>query len=205
MSPLAGRFLGRDPIKYEDGWNIYELYVGLSSVDSSGECVKCCCCAENISIRATIMPNKPTDGLPPRCGTWINVTFSMSFINDNTEGDCSMEWLESSNMPVVGVKPGEWKDMMTLMPLPYDLEPWNKRKKTCPSSENVLIYDPAELAIIPGRNANRVSTFIWVLKSAPDCPCNKKEVWASARQWLTITNGVCVRSDFKMPAIPLTQ
>jgi RHS repeat-associated protein len=37
MSPLAGRFLGSDPIGYEGSpWNLYELEVFLSYVDPSG-------------------------------------------------------------------------------------------------------------------------------------------------------------------------
>jgi RHS repeat-associated protein len=39
MSPLAGRFLGRDPIGYVDGYNCYQHYFALSKVDPSGlEC-----------------------------------------------------------------------------------------------------------------------------------------------------------------------
>ncbi|MCU0720107.1 MAG: RHS repeat-associated core domain-containing protein [Pirellula sp.] len=36
MSPLAGRFLGRDPIGYEDGWNLNAFEVGLTSTDPEG-------------------------------------------------------------------------------------------------------------------------------------------------------------------------
>jgi RHS repeat-associated protein len=38
MSPLAGRFLGRDPIGYVDGLNIYESYLGLELIDPLGLC-----------------------------------------------------------------------------------------------------------------------------------------------------------------------
>ena len=36
MSPNAGRFLGRDPIGYEDGVSLYQLNVNLSSLDPEG-------------------------------------------------------------------------------------------------------------------------------------------------------------------------
>jgi len=36
MSPMAGRFLGRDPIGYSDGFNMYMLQFFLSSTDPTG-------------------------------------------------------------------------------------------------------------------------------------------------------------------------
>jgi hypothetical protein len=36
MSPLAGRFLGRDPIGYEDGMSLYENYFALNALDPNG-------------------------------------------------------------------------------------------------------------------------------------------------------------------------
>jgi RHS repeat-associated protein len=40
MSPSAGRFLGRDPIGYVDGFNIYRSNLSLHRMDPSG--LKCC-------------------------------------------------------------------------------------------------------------------------------------------------------------------
>jgi RHS repeat-associated protein len=42
MSPSAGRFLGRDPIGYEDGWNFYRLYISLHKRDPSGNGCNLC-------------------------------------------------------------------------------------------------------------------------------------------------------------------
>lgn len=42
MSPGAGRFLGRDPIGYEDGWNFYRLYISLHKRDPSGNGCNLC-------------------------------------------------------------------------------------------------------------------------------------------------------------------
>ncbi|MFN7842787.1 MAG: RHS repeat domain-containing protein, partial [Pirellula sp.] len=36
ISPLAGRFLGRDPIEYDDGDNLYRVNITLSSLDPEG-------------------------------------------------------------------------------------------------------------------------------------------------------------------------
>lgn len=36
MSPLAGRFLGKDPMGYVDGWNIYLTRFSVSGVDPHG-------------------------------------------------------------------------------------------------------------------------------------------------------------------------
>ncbi|XZE22487.1 RHS repeat domain-containing protein [Pirellulaceae bacterium SH449] len=43
MSPLAGRFLGRDPIGYGDGMNLNAILVNglMDCVDPSGECADC--------------------------------------------------------------------------------------------------------------------------------------------------------------------
>ena len=40
MSPMTGRFLGRDPIGYVDGFNIYRSNLSLHRMDPSG--LKCC-------------------------------------------------------------------------------------------------------------------------------------------------------------------
>jgi hypothetical protein len=37
MSPLAGRFLGRDPIGYVDGWTLYPVFFTLIATDPHGE------------------------------------------------------------------------------------------------------------------------------------------------------------------------
>ncbi len=42
MSPSAGRFLGRDPIGYVDGYNVYMQYFGLTDTDPSGLRKVCC-------------------------------------------------------------------------------------------------------------------------------------------------------------------
>ncbi|MFN7843312.1 MAG: RHS repeat domain-containing protein [Pirellula sp.] len=46
MSPLAGRFLGRDPIGYEDGLSQYAVYMGIKKWDPSGAWVCNCDCTE---------------------------------------------------------------------------------------------------------------------------------------------------------------
>ena len=42
MSPSAGRFLGRDPIGYVDGYHVYRQYFGLTDTDPSGLSKVCC-------------------------------------------------------------------------------------------------------------------------------------------------------------------
>jgi RHS repeat-associated protein len=42
MSPLAGRFLGRDPIGYSDGLSLYSNYFAQSDTDPSGLRKVCC-------------------------------------------------------------------------------------------------------------------------------------------------------------------
>jgi RHS repeat-associated protein len=63
ISPSAGRFLGRDPIGYEDGKSLYRLRIGLSLMDSTGRYIhdafgKWCCegdastsCCVTIKVR----------------------------------------------------------------------------------------------------------------------------------------------------------
>jgi RHS repeat-associated core domain len=46
MSPIAGRFLSRDPIGYEDGDHLYRNAMGLIRVDPSGNWVCNCNCTE---------------------------------------------------------------------------------------------------------------------------------------------------------------
>jgi RHS repeat-associated protein len=55
MSPLAGRFLGRDPIGYEGGWGLYELYMGLNETDPSGLCTNCPAGEDYVSVNQDLV------------------------------------------------------------------------------------------------------------------------------------------------------
>ena len=57
MSPLAGRFLGRDPIGYEDGWNLPASYLSLHRVDPSGQgCIIYLNCSLQVRLASTGIP-----------------------------------------------------------------------------------------------------------------------------------------------------
>jgi RHS repeat-associated protein len=48
MSPMTGRFLGRDPMRYVDGMSMYRAYFAIKSTDPTGKrdysCVACIAC-----------------------------------------------------------------------------------------------------------------------------------------------------------------
>ncbi len=47
MSGLAGRFMGRDPIGYVDGWNLSRAYLGMAQTDPNGQTI---CKCTNTSV-----------------------------------------------------------------------------------------------------------------------------------------------------------
>jgi RHS repeat-associated protein len=76
MSPLAGRFLGRDPIGYEDGNSLYLVALMFDRVDATG----------TTAIKLT----KTVADLPRTCGStqMANWRFSIDKKGDSNSGPC---------------------------------------------------------------------------------------------------------------------
>jgi hypothetical protein len=72
MSPSAGRFLGRDPIGYEDGMSLYRSKLGLRFLDPNGlQCIEgwrgeACFNFTKFKVKGTLFG----DVTPPFLGSW---------------------------------------------------------------------------------------------------------------------------------------
>jgi len=72
MSPIAGRFLGRDPIGYEDGMSLYRSQLGLRFLDPNGlQCIEgwrgeACFNFTKFKVKGTLFG----DVTPPFLGSW---------------------------------------------------------------------------------------------------------------------------------------
>jgi hypothetical protein len=196
----------------------YVLSSPLEFTDPGGECVvKCCCCAESIAIKNIKRVNDLN-----YWGTAFDTEIGLSYVQHSEDSDCTLEWWEYTDRPNHGRPVHTWVDLMKTGQgrLSPTLQPWfplppgvtyvgdpryRPRQKPCPGSESVTLPDRPALGKARGRNATRTLTFMIVVKSASGCPCKKDEVWVTARQYLTMRNGVGVIEEFKTPAIPSAQ
>ena len=213
----------RDPIGHVGSkWGLYEYCrsSALIFVDPSGECTKCCCCAESIVIRNIKRIDR--DGFWNQgqyfpfgdWGTAFDVVIGLSYRTSTSERDCTLQWFETSDVPYFDdMQPNSEIDVFENNPGPHlpggTFAPWwgppLGRDKPCPGSETVSLHDEPKIGKIKGISRKRYLLIRIVVKSAADCPCSKSEVWVTARQLLEVKNGVGIAEEFQTPAIPFLQ
>jgi RHS repeat-associated protein len=136
ISGLAGRFMGRDPIGYVDGFELYSLYFAVSNTDAMGlqsdilqpakvPCRACCCCPDDISVEKVAAD--PNQG--PRTNVKAAIKFSVkvrfSFVNISKQGvsnqdeiTCRLrfyEYVYPGSHLVGDYQHGTWNDSVNLM------------------------------------------------------------------------------------------
>ena len=208
-------FLTRDPIGYEGSeWGLYEY--GLSSPiefsDPTGECAikDCCCCAEDVVIRNVKPINSNTHwGHSFEFAVSLSYVESQLRIGGSFKEDCTFDWYETSSLPPKGtrLRPNVEEDMKKYDPKSATWDPWvTKRNKPCPGADNFPFKDSPTLAkeekdpktgVVTKRTAKRDLTIRIVITSAPGCKCSKPSVTATAKQTLSLVNGVGKDQIFK--------
>ncbi len=200
MSGLAGRFMGRDPFGYVDGLHIYRNFLVTSTTDPHGNCVKCCCCAENLTgdfklIR--LLKNPSGNGIIPVAGHELNVIATESWVRGEPSS-CTLEWWERTNhfppyLKNAGAVNGNWFNVMARFPQTPVFSDFQNKQRPCPGIVNVPIKDTPAIGVPNIPNITRTLDFAIRLISAPDCDCSHSEITIFFRQVITLNGrGVAV-------------
>jgi len=207
--PAQGRWLSRDSIEERGGINLYQFVDNdpVNQYDPFGlqaqqapQCVYCC--ANDVTIKNV---RRIDDSL--HWGTSFDVEVELEFPkgaakNGSTKyEDCQLIWKEKTDLPAIpGHQPNQWTDMYGLYPQSPTFDPWRNKQIKPGQTTHVTINDPPALGKRPGRNATRTLEFEIVVKSSSGPACQKKEVSATAWQFLEMRNGQGVTEQFKVPA-----
>lgn len=176
MSPKTGRFLGRDPIGYEDSLNIYSYLGGnvFALTDPSGLCAVDCCGCKG-SFKATEFEWQRGIGAP----AWIGVTIRLEFVPDNVDpfrqaSSCGCDSLE---MVQLATTP------------PYPFETFGERPMYGPYIDARPFGGPLTY---PNYNGSGGTTGPWAVRDGPRRP--RREGNPEGMMYFE-TCAVCLKKD----------
>jgi len=200
-NPSTGRWLNRDPIEERGGMNVYAFVANdpIRRVDRLGllwpftkkPC--CCCCAEDVQIQ-NIQPLQRGFAF----GHGFDTVIKLKYVS-GPAGDCTLKWLERTDVPYTHrMMKNVWNDMTKDPQTKSSFDDsWGKRRKPCPGSETVTDYDePMYSKLMP---RPRTLEFHIIVMSAPGCPCTKPQVEVTAKQTLDPTEAPPTQ-EFETPA-----
>jgi hypothetical protein len=167
MSPLAGRFLGRDPIGYYDGLSLYGNYFGLEKVDSEGTCANgCSCIVEELDIFPTEADPKIMTGLMKNgqnfYGNAFIVTIRLRYEKNDTGAmePCTLCWGENTDFITSpnewGLVKNQWKNLYSvysgngkdehLGQFKSQNDKFMSGEQACPGTAEITVTDTPALA-----------------------------------------------------------
>jgi len=182
-NPSTGRWLSRDGLDESGGPNLngFVQNDAVRLIDYVGLC--CCCCAEFLSIEGV-----RTFKTPWVFGHLFKLQVGMYYPGEGTTAKgCTLKWIETiveAGRPTKGPS-----DVMIDAPTSDQARFWRERKELCGTTETVSIPDAPALDR-SGWHRVRTVDFEFILESSPDCACSSKSIKATAKQVLTLDNGV---------------
>jgi RHS repeat-associated protein len=178
-NPSTGRWMNRDPLEENGGWNLYE-FVGnlpINSFDSHG---LICECAKQITFQ-NIKKVNFHDGVDV-FGHSFDVAIDLDYIHG--DGLATFEWLEKTDVvPIyyVGrVKPNEWGDIHALFQdLGIFTFKWDSRDTKSEGKRSVVEHDQPQMGILSFRPVKRTLEFDLIVNNPPCCSCDDKSRYKS--------------------------
>ena len=196
-NPEIGRWLSRDLIEENGGWNLYSFIENnaLSKVDMKGlvgqpkDC--CCCCAEDIKLSNI----KSFYDSNMHYGNSYDINITVKYIDHETNrNDCKLKWEEKTNQPY-DVDPGQtmiggyWNDMFKIFTTSPSIiaanAAWNGRLMPCPGSEPVSFSDEPTEGIY-NKDYKRFLFIRITVESGVGCPCEKPFARVNIEQILEV-------------------
>jgi RHS repeat-associated protein len=184
----TGRWISMDPISEKGGLNLYGFVDNdsISRVDRLGliwpfskPC--CCCCAEDVKVQ----------NVEPLQRGWLfghgfDTVITLKYVS-GANGDCTLQWLEKTDVPYTpSMRKNVWTDMTKDPATKSSFDnSWGKRRKPCPGTETVTDYDEPIYSRLMQKP--RTLQFHIIVMSAPGCPCKNSKVDVTATQILDPT------------------
>ena len=198
----SGPTMAVDPSGRIWGWIIAVVVVTIVALTSSSCSSEdtCCCCVEKLkltrSARWEKIPANVLAAMPvlepwknrPAMGHTLTAVADLSY-KKGAESDCTMKWIEETNMPIaVGAPRNTPYDLFALPETSEQENMWENRPKPCPGPSKATILDPAALFLdyAPNAGKTRNLTFKIEVHSSPNCGCAIPVKVAKARQILAV-------------------